>query len=148
MADNETTTDIIAWLRKPREGENVHLTLLRDEIADRLEAAIKRELAKIEADCAKLREAMLSIKADILKRRSENAWYVSDSDILEKIDAALAATPETETGKSSREDLLASALARVVEHAHGLDGDTIWTHAIRGEDYDFASLVLSETRKQ
>lgn len=59
-----------------------------------------------------------------------------------------APTPETATGKSSCEDLLASALARVVEHAHGLDGDTTWTHAIRGEDYDFARLVLSETGKQ
>ena len=43
MADNETTTDIIAWLRKPREGENAYLTLWRDEIADRLDAAHKRE---------------------------------------------------------------------------------------------------------
>lgn len=44
MADtNETIADIIAWLRKPREGENAYLTLWRDEIADRLEAALKRE---------------------------------------------------------------------------------------------------------
>lgn len=56
--------------------------------------------------------------------------------------------PETATGKSSCEDLLRSALARVVEHAHSIDGDTTWTHAIRGEDYDFAMLVLSETGKQ
>lgn len=39
---------------------------------------------------AKLREAALAIRADILKRRSENCWYATDSDILKKIDAALA----------------------------------------------------------
>lgn len=44
MADtHETIADIIAWLRRPREGENAYLTLWRDELADRLEAAIKRE---------------------------------------------------------------------------------------------------------
>ena len=43
MADNEITTDIIAWLRRPIEGENAYLTLWRDEIADRLEAAHRRE---------------------------------------------------------------------------------------------------------
>ena len=42
---------------------------------------------------AKLREAALAIRADILKRRSENCWYATDSDILEKIDAALAVPP-------------------------------------------------------
>jgi hypothetical protein len=41
--ENETTADPIAWLRRPREGENGYLTLWRDEIADRLEAALKRE---------------------------------------------------------------------------------------------------------
>ncbi len=41
----------------------------------------------------KLREAMLSVKADILKRSSENVWYITVSDIIEKIDAALAAPP-------------------------------------------------------
>ena len=50
MADNETTADLIAWLRMPREGENAYLTEWRNEIADRLEAANKRERAKIEAD--------------------------------------------------------------------------------------------------
>ena len=39
-SENETITDIVAWLRRPREGENAYLTLLRDEIADRIEAAI------------------------------------------------------------------------------------------------------------
>ena len=51
---HETIADIIAWLRKPREGENAYLTLWRDEIADRLEAALKRE----RGDAAKLREAV------------------------------------------------------------------------------------------
>ena len=50
MNKQETIADIIAWLRRPREGENAYLTLWRDEIADRLEAAHKREKAAIEAD--------------------------------------------------------------------------------------------------
>ena len=33
----ETIADIVAWLRRPREGENAYLTLERDEIADRIE---------------------------------------------------------------------------------------------------------------
>ena len=45
---NETIADIIAWLRRPREGENGYLTAWRDEIADRLEAAHKREAQSIE----------------------------------------------------------------------------------------------------
>lgn len=47
MADNETTADVIAWLRRPREGENAYLTAWRDEIADRFEAAWKRERESI-----------------------------------------------------------------------------------------------------
>ena len=54
-----------------------------------LNAAHKHECG----NAAKLREAALAIRADILKRRSENCWYATDSDILEKIDAALAAPP-------------------------------------------------------
>ena len=51
---HETIADIIAWLRKPIEGENAYLTLWRDEISDRIEAALKRE----RGDRAKLREAL------------------------------------------------------------------------------------------
>ena len=39
----ETIEDIVAWLSRPREGENAYLTLWRYEIADRIEAAWKRE---------------------------------------------------------------------------------------------------------
>lgn len=53
MADtHETIADIIAWLRKPIEGENAYLTLWRDEIADRLEAAHKRE-RRLLMSCAR-----------------------------------------------------------------------------------------------
>jgi hypothetical protein len=93
----ETFAEIIATIRYTYPLE------VWNKVANRLEAAHKRELAKIVSknwadsgrlgDAAKLREAMLSIKADILKRRSENFWYITDSDILEKIDAALAASP-------------------------------------------------------
>lgn len=54
MDRQETIADLIAWLRRPREGENAYLTLWRDEIADRLEAVHKRE----RGDAAKLREAL------------------------------------------------------------------------------------------
>ena len=63
---------------------------LAKDVCDRMNREVEIHNS---GDCAKLREAMLSIKADILKRRSENVWYITDSDILEKIDAALAAPP-------------------------------------------------------
>lgn len=37
IENKETIADIVAWLRRPREGENAYLTLERDEIADRIE---------------------------------------------------------------------------------------------------------------
>ena len=46
-AKQETIADIVAWLRRPREGENAYLTLWRDEIADRIEAAEKREVDEL-----------------------------------------------------------------------------------------------------
>lgn len=91
MADNETITDIIAWLRKPREGENAYLTLWRDEIADRLDAAHKRE----RGNAAKLREALETLRellGDLL--RLGDAEYHNDfSNFCDIIDAALAAPP-------------------------------------------------------
>ena len=41
--NKDTIADIVAWLRRPREGENAYLTLERNEIADCIEAAEKRE---------------------------------------------------------------------------------------------------------
>ncbi len=67
------------------------------------------ESATPTADAAKMREALVSIKAGILKRRSENAWYITDSDILEKINAALAA-PARNCDKSR--DYILAALKR------------------------------------
>jgi len=87
MADNETTTDIIAWLRKPREGENAYLTLWRDEIADRLEAAHKRE----RGDCTKLREALKAIGG--LCDRLMPTWDGSIGRIKDITEAALSAPP-------------------------------------------------------
>lgn len=91
MADtHETITDIIAWLRKPREGENAYLTAWRDEIADRLEAAIKRELG----DAAKLREALVEsrrIASDLGGCRLNDYWKLNE--IVRVCTAALAAPP-------------------------------------------------------
>ena len=41
---SETIADINAWLRRPTEGENAYLTLCRNEIADRIEAALSEPL--------------------------------------------------------------------------------------------------------
>ena len=120
MSEHETITDIIAWLRKPREGENAYLTLWRDEIADRLEAAWKREKTAIEADalaagglveasrataekssaagnCAKLREALEAARRT-LKLVYENAVEFIQPRLADEIihtgsavEAALAA---------------------------------------------------------
>ena len=76
--------------------------------ADRLDAAIARE----RGDCAKLRAALSSVKADILKRSSENVWYITVSDILEKIDAALAAPPRNCDRFDGDIDKLREACAR------------------------------------
>ena len=57
----ETIADIVAWLRRPIEGENAYLTFWRDEIADRIEAAEKRE-----------REALVKEMADELSKF--HAW--------------------------------------------------------------------------
>ena len=43
----ETIADIVAWLRRPRDGENAYLTLWRSEIADLIEATWKRERDRI-----------------------------------------------------------------------------------------------------
>ena len=42
----ETIADLVAWLRRPREGENAYLTLWRAEIADRIEAAEKHSVTE------------------------------------------------------------------------------------------------------
>lgn len=107
MTDNETTADIIAWLRKPREGENAYLTLWRDEIADRLEAALKRELSKNVSkngadfgqlgDAAKLREALKRAWLFVSATRESFAFVhegrIERDKLCEDIDAALAAPP-------------------------------------------------------
>lgn len=67
MTDNETIADIIAWLRLPRDGENGYLAAWRDEIADRLEAALKRE----RGDCAKLRDALKNLYDQICHGETE-----------------------------------------------------------------------------
>ena len=113
MADNETITDIIAWLRKPREGENAYHTLWRDEIAARLEAAHKRELSTNGADfgqlgdCAKLREALVKCREIALQWQADEAAGVAGTtdkpharsaaeaviDMEFEINAALSAPP-------------------------------------------------------
>ena len=96
MADNETIADIIAWLRRPIAGENAYLTLWRAEIADRLEAAHRRE----SGDAAKLREALEKVKflmpyflqyMRLHWEDAEGGGYFDELMLV--IDAALAAPP-------------------------------------------------------
>ena len=56
--NKDTIADIVAWLRRQIEGENAYLTLWREEIADRLEAAHKREDAMWRAAFAKIEEVV------------------------------------------------------------------------------------------
>lgn len=60
---SQTIADIVAWLRRPRAGENAYLTLWRDEIADRIEAAEKQSVTNCNRLCnaAKMREALEQI---------------------------------------------------------------------------------------
>lgn len=59
----ETIADIVAWLRRPRDGENAYLTLWREEIADRIEAAEKHSVTNCNrlGNAAKMREALENI---------------------------------------------------------------------------------------
>ena len=88
MADNETLADIIAWLRRPREGENAYLALWRDEIADRLEAAHEREAAFHAMTCEandRLREH-LQIALDTDKRKCGDAAKLREAVVkIEKM---------------------------------------------------------------
>ena len=72
----ETIADIVAWLRRPIEGENAYITLWRDEIADRIEKAAKLEREKgAEAAqiCGEIGE-MIGREAT-----SENSSYVGNA---------------------------------------------------------------------
>ena len=70
MAEHETIADVIAWLRRPREGENAYLTLWRDEIADGLDAAHKREIDVLKQRCAEL-NAEVAAKDEVIKRLND-----------------------------------------------------------------------------
>ena len=67
----------MAWLRRPREGENAYLTLWRDEIADRIEAAEKREMADekriSDAVAQSLRDKKLEMAGEIAVKDEEIA---------------------------------------------------------------------------
>lgn len=95
----ETIADIIAWLRKPREGENAYFTLWRDEIADRLEAAHRREremtkpagivnsgaASDTAGNCAKLREALETMN-NLFERGVICTSYANSAEEMEQIE--------------------------------------------------------------
>ena len=59
---SETIADIKAWLRRPIEGENAYLTLWRNEIADRIEAAENQSVTNCNrlGNASKMREALIN----------------------------------------------------------------------------------------
>ena len=74
---NETIEDIVAWLSRPREGENAYLTLWRYEIADRIIAAHKREIADekriSDAVIQSLRDKKLEMAGEVAEKDNEIA---------------------------------------------------------------------------
>ena len=89
MADtHETTADIIAWLRRPREGENTYLTLWRDEIADRLEAALKRDTKELRVEIERLKEERNYSGVRERERLRANGFAIVPKEQLERGDAS------------------------------------------------------------
>ena len=80
IENKETIADIVAWLRRPREGENAYLTLERNEIADRIEAAEKQSVTNCNhlGNAAKMRLAFASI-SDYAKSA---ACHTEDAHLL------------------------------------------------------------------
>lgn len=116
----ETIADVIAWLRRPREGENGYLTLWRDEIADRLEAAHRRE----RGDAAKLREVLKRIVAASIVAKNANApeWILQRmADIFAMATTALSASPrncDAHTTDPDWKDICAKCMDGDIEPHH------------------------------
>lgn len=139
MADtHETIADIIAWLRRPIKGENGYLTAWRDEIADRLEAALKRELSKNVSksgadfgqlgDAAKLREALVYVKQwseDCISE--EGADLVND--MIAVVEAALSAPPRNCDLYRTKEEAQEVFLGEACDHPCG----NCWVEDINNE---------------
>ena len=94
----ETIADIVAWLRRPREGENAYLTLWLGEIADRIEAAEKQSVT----NCNRLGNA--AAMSEALGEISRKIWESIDPfcnddcckpkrELAKIADAALASPP-------------------------------------------------------
>ena len=142
MADNETIADIIAWLRKPREGENAYLTLWRDEIADRLEAAHRRE----RGDAAKLREAIMEIRRAMMKDSGAGPATELHATIDAITQAALAAPATTAPMRNC--DRFKTA-AEAIDAYQDLTGDQLATDSGMKEWVEFAVwLFATATEKE
>ena len=99
---SETIADIKAWLRRPIEGENAYLTLWRNEIADRIEAAENQSVTKCNrlGNAARMREALEKADA-VLSLISKSAWFIDanfsvNKAVIEAVNAiedALSAPP-------------------------------------------------------
>ena len=74
---SETIADIKAWLRRPIEGENAYLTLWRNEIADRIEAAENQSVTNCNrlGNAARMREALEKADA-VLSLISKSALFI------------------------------------------------------------------------
>ena len=95
---HEPIADLVAWLRRPREGENAYLTLWREEIADRIEAACKQSVTNCNrlGNAAKMREALENIAeyAKAAACHTEDAHLLGYLNQIERwAEAALSEPP-------------------------------------------------------
>lgn len=88
MDEHETIADVIAWLRRPREGENAYLIAWRDEIADRLEAAHKRDTKELRVEIERLKEERNYSGVRERERLRADGFAIVPKEQLERGDAA------------------------------------------------------------
>ena len=109
----ETIADIVAWLRRPREGENAYLTLERNEIADRIEAAEKQSVTNCNhlGNAAKIREALENIAeyAKAAACHTEDAHLLGYLNQIERwAEDALSSPPRNCDVLSDKQEALAA----------------------------------------
>ena len=91
---SETIADIKAWLRRPIEGENAYLTLWRNEIADRIEAAENQSVTDCNrlGNAARMRAALINAYYAMFKFIKTPYYEYEEMSIA--LDAAKAALDE------------------------------------------------------
>ena len=89
-ARQKTIADIVAWLRRSRDGEKNYITLERDEIADCIEAAHKREIIEavkpIEANYEYALEQLAAKDAEIKATREKSSHVGNAAKMREALE--------------------------------------------------------------